>query len=1434
MPKLVTDPQLLAKLQQLGEPAQADAAPAQAVRVTPVTDQSLIDKLNRLGAEAPQTAPEPTKEDEADRLPAALDWARSAASGDVVAALPSLTGVRGTQALEEARRTRGQSAELRKVDESTVQGALQFGTNVIADAVGIVASKVALPLEAAVVGGKAAGKLAGGLTTDVAGLAQRAGAEQVADWLVGKTAAKALAKQQERGEYATARAAGEIGDIATETAKGLAFGLNPAAFEAAQRYRQTGSASEAAEAGWEAFKAYPLASALPGVGIGRKAATAGGEPIVRDGMQVQTVRGEPVKLNAAGKVAFEPFTAATAAAQASPPKSKAGQWVARKVDEAEQTVQPVWQRLAFDVVPNDTVKAQRAQSAAVKAGLKPSPAVEGIADVVGRHNLLRQIDAELSDLQFAKASPLERFAAVEGTLPGAEQVITAPVSLAGSARDVAQQLGTVLVQNGMDEATARDAVPFVLFEGVRATKRGDLTDPTAALSALQQRLDQLPQAERVVEVQRLADVVRQQKADPTFLAAADQVWSLPEQGYKWVPGSELRQKDGYLAALKAAREADAVASRKVFDLDSPDLGQLQRDYTAALYNKLVDDTVSTPDGRLRVMAALRSQPVARLQANPSAPPHVQALAAWSNSSPARRQFVDAINKASLEIADNLGVDPVVIAKNFDRYLSRAFTEHIDAQAKLAEKLGLLQDARPYGIGQGVGQTGRYKRKLSQMKSGERLAAMIEDKAIDLQTALAGTADQMMSTAQLLYRMNEWHSELATAGMVSDTPKPGWVYTGDRKAAPSKQAASRDPYNFMFGKLADKYVHPQVAKQLGLTKQAVPKAWQVMQLWRLMHTSLNLPIYPIRNFVQDHGYIYAATGLSPATGKGRKLRLESSGDIDRYVAAKVDGKPGVVSPMMLEAIEQGVVDMNQTMADLQELPPPIRKPVFDRAKQIANSAVQQPDAVSAAQVVAEAALALKAAGKLPAEAKRAVMEANDAARQQPRLRDKPSVWLQRVNAELGSATVITMMALAEQSRRLYAYRVAREHMGLPPERAALFAQHAVYGVEQPSVGMERMLKSEPGQVLLPPFLRFGAWQAKNYMQRALNDPSLHATWALTQGMSAANEEDILRQYGRGPLNARLAQAFLQKNSAPDIGLSSAAEVADVVRPFAPRLADNIARRSNFLNVSLRDVGGYSSFLSNIDPSLSGLGAIVQFNPLARLAGTMTSSTLEDPITGRQRLPEGDPSLSRKAIAYTELLASAMFPQYLLSGIGEGVGIAKSLFTNKPVAVGKSGKSANAINASRYILGPLGINALDQVALANQLSKRIAAERAKVAASASRFSAGIPVGIEPQQRGRMITAQAVNAAAKQKQIELSVAVAYGADPMEAKAARKVVEQARQRALAAIGSGDDPITALSDWWKSTTLFKVVAPVQNAVLGILDEQEPDDEQADATDAPD
>lgn len=1397
----------------------------------PVTDPELLALLNG-------TAPEPAKqskvvtdpeilrqlESDDDLVPAPVQWARSLASGDAVANAPSLTGAQGMQALDEARRTRGQSPELRAVDSSTAQGALQFATNALGDVVGIAAAPVGLAVEGGVLGGKIAGKLAGGIAADAAGVAQRAGFDDVADWIVGTTAAKAIAKQQERGEYQTAKAAGDVASLGVETVKGLAFGASPPAFNAAQRYAETGSAAEAADAAWEAFKAYPVASVLPFSHAARAATQVGGTPAMVDGAPVQTVKGEPVPLNAAGRLAFEPITKAKEAL--GQPTGAVGQWAARKLAEAEVAVQPTIQRLAYDVVPNDIVKAQRAQALAVKAGREPSPAATEMATVVQRYNNLRDLETELSASQFADATPFEKFAAIEGALPESTVAYEAPVSLDGAAREAGQRLGQVLVASGMDETLAQQTVPFVLFEGVRSAQRGQLDDPTKAIAALEQQLSALSAADRAVEVSKLAQVVSQQMADPAFLAAADQAWSMPQGGYRWTPGSQVRQRDSYMAALKATRDADMAAGRKTFELDSPDLGQLSKDYTAALYSKLVDDVASTPDGRLRVMTALRSSPVARLQANPSAPPHIQALATWANGSPTRRNFVDAINKASLEIADNLGVDPVVIAKNYDRYLSRAFTEHLEAQAKLQESIGLLDAGMAFAVGWGRKQSGRYKRKLSQESSGNKLMDMVANGDLDLTAALQGTADQMIATSQQLHMLGKWHDELTANGMVSDKPRPGWVYTGDKKAAPAKDAASKNPYNFTYGKLADKYVHPQVAKQLGLAKAAMQKSWPIMQTWRLMHTAFNLPIYPWRNFVQDHGYIYAATGLAPTHGLGRKLRLESASDLDRYVKAKANGQPGVVSPMMLEAIEQGAVDPSQTVADLQQLPPSLRAGVAQQAAQLAGTALKQSDPADAMRFVAEGALALRASGKMVKELGASALRATEAARVTPELRNKPSAWLSKFNDELSRSTVVTMMAMAEQSRRLYAYRVAREHMKLPPERAALFAQHAVYGVEAPDLQLDKAMKSPVGQILLPPFLRFGAWQAKNSAQRVFNDPNLYAAWMLTQGMSATNDEDILRQEGRGPFQARMAQAYLQRNSAPDIGLGSAKDVADVVRPFAPRLADNLARRDTFLDLSLRDVGGYTSFLSNIDPSLSGLAALVQFNPLARYVATVTDDQLTDPITGIPMLPEADPSFSRKAVKHAELVAASLFPQWLFTGVKDAAKAVQSVVTDKPIVTSKTGQQANVANISKLVLGPLAMTPLDQIALASQLSRRLKAKQRETSESAAKYTRTIPLDIPPDTRAARATAQQVNAQAKLKQLELAVALAYGADPAEVRIARQRIEKIRQEAEARTKQGGDVVSVLSQWWNDSSISKLISPVQEAIDDILEDRDDDDEQ--------
>lgn len=1383
-------------------------------------------------APAELTSPKPPREPESD-TPEALDWVRGALSGDVVAAAPkaisaALSGSQGASALEDIRRTRGQSPELRAVEDWS-QGPTQFATNVMADAVGMVASKVAAPIELAVLGSRIGGRVAGGAVGDVAGLAQRAGADEVADWLIGKTAAKAIAKQQRRGEWETAKAVGDAMPIAKEFAQGFGFGMNPAMFTAGQTYAETGDGWKALEEGYETFKKYPLASMGVPMGLTRIAATVGGDPVIRNGEPVQTVRGEPVKLNRLGQALLEPATKLDRSKMLANPTTAWGQKLAQKVSEAEVGLQPIWQRLMFDVVPNDSLKAQRAQAAAVRAANKVSPAVRDMQTTIQRYNVLRDLDAELSDAQFAGATAAEKFGAVEGRLPDTEAIYNAPVSLDGDARQYAQALGQTLVDAGIDQTLAQQMVPYVMFEGVRAVQRGQMADPVRALESTNGHLQSLAMADRQVEAKKLASLVQQQMQDPTFLAAADQAWSTPAGGYKWVPGSEVRQRDGYLAALKAVQDADAAAGRKVFTTDSPELGQLQRDYVASIFTKLVDDVNSTPDGRMRVAAVLRSNPLARLQANPSAPPHIQALANFYNSSPTRRRYADAINKASLEIADNLGVDPVVIARNYDRYMSRAFNDALDAQVKLEEKFGLL-DRLPSAVGSLVNkQTGRFKRQLDRADSDNKLMDRIANGELNLTDALAGTANQMINTAQVLFKMSQWHDEMASAGMISDKPVAGWSYTGDKKVADKREAASADPYNFVYGKLANKWVHPQVARQLGLTRSAMQKAHPVTQLWRLMKTVYNIPIYPLRNMVQDHGYIYAVTGLKPTHGEGRRLRLGAQSAVDNYVKAWEQGQQPTMSPMMLEAIEQGKFDPEATVAELQELPSALRASVAKTASQIANAAIRQPDPIKTMEFMAESALALKAGVKLPNELRLGALKAWQKSKGEARWRDRPSKWLEQFNHELARTTAVTMMAQAEQSRRLYTYTVAREKMGLSPEQAGLLVDHAVYGSERPSETLDAIMKTGPGQLFLPPFLRFGLWQAKNYTQRALNDPTLHMAWALSQGLSAANEEDLLQHYGRGQLNARLTNAYLQRNSAPDVGLGSAEEVADVVRTFSPRLADNIARRSTFLTMSLKDVGGYNSFLSSLDPSLSGVASLVQHNEFARLGTQFLDPQLTNPITGRPEIMEGDPSYTRRFITGVQLLAAAMMPQHLWSGIKTTAKIGKSLATGEPVMTSATGKNANVIDATKYILAPLGMQTMDQVALGESLRRKLNGKMRDTSMRAAKYKSGLPVDLPPDVRNGQLTEASINAYAKLKQIQLSAALAYGnADPRQVAEMRQLVETKRKQALAARGIGESPVAVLSQLKDNDTLQTLIVPVQEAIDEIQQEQE-DDNRNDA-----
>lgn len=1411
---VVTDPAILAKV--LGADAADQAAKLPKVPVTvegkPAMRVSEADEAT--------TAASPGG--------GVFNFVRDVLSGEAVAKIPTAVadlvredkgdGTDKMRALEDARRFRGMTPAYRKLGTSPMfQKPVQFASNVAADAIGTVASKIALPVELGVQAARTAAEVGAGAVTDLAVKARELGAEGPSNWLFGEVASKALAAEQRRGKYRTKDALERRAEGVQEFLKGAAFGLSPAVYAGAEAAARGEDWKDAA---WETFLAYPLASIIPFAHMGR-VATVGKQRAVSEGIPLSTPRGEPVMVNKLGQKLIE--------------KSS-----------------PLVQRMAFDVVPAQRVKEIRTTGAASMAMESKSPAASNLANAVKQQNLLRDLEAELADPAFAGATEWQKFQAIEGTL-GDVHTQQAPV-LDAASRGRAQALGDALVANGMDTTIAQQAVPYVLFEGVRAAQAGTIADPLVALDQFNNQIGAMNPTQRAQFVKSFEQVVKQRMNDPTFLAMADQAWSSRSGDMQWVPRSEVRQRAGYVEAYNAIKAAEQAAGRPTFDLSIPELGELRKDYTFNLYSNLVDDLRSTPQGRERVLNLLRTSPMARVAANPTASVAEKALAVYINQpGTARRKFMDAINRASLEIAENMGVDPSVVAKRFDRYLSRAFKDALDGNQQLLDMLNAMEGNPAQAVVRGFDkQSGRYKRRLSDKAAGSAFMQKVAAGEVNLGSALATTTATMIALSQQLHAMGQLEGVLRQNGALFDAdpslppgkpPRPGLVWTGATKAAPGKQAASGDPYNFLLGKMANKWVDPQIASALNLQIEALPKAHAALQVWRWVKTVGNVPKYQFTQLVNDNMMMWGMTGESRFTPHGRPIALEAQAAIDRYAAglAQPNPKPQLVlSPDMRAAQAFGVVDLSGVAKEIEALPPNVRGWVLKQAMTMANQTIKAADPADAMGVLAQSVMHLRTAAKIPSDFKATLLAAKDGfvgADVSDTTNAAQRGWVRTSSAFEGAhealtkSTLSVATAMAEQQRRLQAFMFGKRLLGLSDEQAAILASESVYGIEPSSMGMKRFAANPLAQFAAPPFLNFGVWQLKKTAQRALNDKALWIGHALEQGVRAY-EEEMLDDQTDDYWATRLHDMMLKNSTAPDAPLGSAEDLADTLKAVgAPDRYVEMIRgekgRNPYITMTLRDLGGYQSVFSNIKLNTSGLETLASFAPGIQTVVQLVDPQMRNPYQFGSGAPLGSMDGAAAAATIIEMGLNLFMPSTVgkhATFAGDTAMIAKG---KQPLKFG--GVPRNPVEVATSLAGPFALSAVDRLDTMERVSRRSSYIRGVMRAEARRDLKQLQKAQIPDEvKSALLNKTNVNAWALQKQIELGVAYAFlGMDWQDYQRAQKQIDEQRRQAVAKAEAGVPNGWLLAKWAHVGTIAKWIGYAQWLIGSVAaDEEEPGAEE--------
>lgn len=1016
----VTDPSLLAELnapapsapamKPVSDPSLLAVLNAPAPKAKPVSDPKLLEELNKPAAE-PESALAREEREFAEALPTAaklVTAGRELVSGETIAQLPERLGLKGgAQASRELQTTIRQPLVpgYREVKGGVASQALQEAANIAAGAVGIVGTAISLPAELAVQAGRAIGAGLGAGAADLAGAAYRAGLEGPAVAMFGELGARSLANQQRKGNYVTKQAIADRAESGKEWVEGAAFGLSPAAFVGIKAAID-GKQDPVGES-WEALKAYPVESLLPAWHGVKKAGTVKGKPLMEAPKgaiaeaaqaagrelapeQVQTTSGKPVVLNKFGEALYSPTTAAQKlverATKPSPEKTlqnverrvpglreRVGDTIGDALAWTRETVEPQWQKMAFDVVSPEQLTVQRGISAA-KTATKDirSPAADNLAKAVQQYGVLRDMETELADPAFKAASDLEKFQAIEGTLPGVETFREAPV-LDKENRAIAQALGEQFVAYGMDVETAQKAVPYLVLETMRNNRAGQFVDPMGALTKVLGDFKSATPEQAKALTDGLSVFVKARMNDPNFIAAADTQWS--GQGYRWVPGKEVRQRDKYMQSLDAIRKADKEMGRTVFDISIPELGELRKDYVYSMYANLVDDLRSSPEGSQRVLQLLRSSPISRFAANPTAPTHIQMLAAWANQPGGKRvQLMDLLNRAGMEAAENYGYDPAVIAKRHDRYLSRAFTDAIESDVRMTQFLKQMESEVP-ALSPTLAkfQTPRFKRKLDPETSNKRFVDMVNRGEISLHDALTSTIVGTMTVNKHLANMNELYNRWSSEGLLSDTKRSGYKQMSLERAAGKGKAASSDPYNFVYGKLAGKWVQPELAHQLGLVKSAMER-WgetypmlhavnefcnESLRFNRFTHTMLNQPQHLYRNATSDPLLPMVATGLNPYFGEGKKILMEVQAASDRFERTVNSPEGAVMSPELAEMNEQGL-NLRVALA-MENLPQGAADAINRQADFIVNATRQATDPMDRVGAFARAATYTRAYG-----------------------------------------------------------------------------------------------------------------------------------------------------------------------------------------------------------------------------------------------------------------------------------------------------------------------------------------------------------------------------------------------------------------------------------------------------------------------------------------
>jgi len=682
-----------------------------------------------------------------------------------------------------------------------------------------------------------------------------------------------------------------------------------------------------------------------------------------------------------------------------------------------------------------------------------------------------------------------------------------------------------------------------------------------------------------------------------------------------------------------------------------------------------------------VTAIYNERPILRLKAQPDSPPLVTFLAdQMVDPESFLYELGELFSAQQQELPRLLGVEPLKIMKTANTYVTRSWNDM--AERRMDIQWNLNNDI--FGIP--LRKTApRHRRRLSDIETQRRYIEMMgeDPTGFTAEQVVKWSVDQTEMMIQSLHFFDDTLTWLEEQGIDTSKRRAGYDQVPTLADVDPAKAHSPDPYNWMFGKMAGKWVPADMARSLKMSRKVLERVPPIMSVWKLMHTAFNLPGYQVRNELGDLLNIAVSSGFDPTSKVWRATRRKVYKEMEQYYGKNAASKdiqeavgrgvmvskdvdsPSIVTgdaPIETQASAIGTEALDRILGPtgLDPTPEAIGKTVstLNNLLTLGEFAKGSWQKWGVTSVRGEKGIKLGTAWNNVGEVFR---QSRSKGRN---WRTSTSNALLQTNSELASGVISKWTVRQENRRRLFAYKIGRE-LGLDEATAARWALDAIHDYGDRPGWLRYTQTAHVLPYVTPPFSTYLYKQTMFGMRQALTKPELFVSWMMLQGMNAYDEQyridrdkmipgpagnrmpDGTKTQSEQEYLLRYRSSMLSSYGANKMYLQSGNDVAEAIQDtvgfFGGRKGRELAKNSGYLKairgwdkngnlhkltyvLPLRDIGNLSSMLADFQPNEASMRQAARMNPftdlfiMATMHGLAGTRTLKSEATGEQVNPD----------------------------------------------------------------------------------------------------------------------------------------------------------------------------------------------------------------------